>query len=76
MTDTTKAAQTIAEALNRVHGKPVAPEPANLAEALSIVRGSGAKPPEPTKKAAPVSAKGEPLPGLRAWLQERRDGRS
>lgn len=75
MTVNPKRAPTLAEALNGVHGKPVAPEPANLTEALSIVRRSGAKPPEPANKSAPVSAKGEPLPGLRAWLEERRHGK-
>ncbi|MDI4656018.1 hypothetical protein [Xanthobacter autotrophicus] len=72
--------KTLAAALAQVRGTPAAEKPqppANLPEALVAVRG-----PRPVTevstppKAAGRIAEGDGLPGLRAFLEERRHGRS
>ncbi|WP_024281205.1 hypothetical protein [Xanthobacter sp. 126] len=75
---TTKPPGTLADAIAQLRGKPAAPQPATLGEALAAVRGTKAATDAPTPpKAAHRLAEGDgdPLPGLRSWLKDRRHGR-
>ena len=69
----------LAAAIDKARGKASTEtsQPTGLTEALGIVRAAATKPPKAAEKAKSVSAKqeGEPLPGLRAWLEKRRNGR-
>lgn len=71
--------KTLSAALAQVRGRPVADtaQPATLAEALAQVRAAKPAPMPSPRKAASHNraAMGDGLPGLRKFMEDRRNGR-